>query len=142
MVESEKADVVVVSGDVYDRALPHVDAVALADETFARLAASRAKVVVSSGNHDSAQRLGFGSRMVVTGDITQVDLPRGTKSGLRIVRDILSDVDDVHFSELTAHDVVRHKLVGRIVAAYDTYEAILPPAAPRRPGRAGRPTGP
>ncbi len=64
VVETEKVDVVVVSGDVYDRALPHVDAVALADETFARLAASRAKVVVSSGNHDSAQRLGFGSRLM------------------------------------------------------------------------------
>ncbi len=64
VVESEKVDVVVVSGDVYDRALPHVDAVALADETFARLASSRAKVVVSSGNHDSAQRLGFGSRLM------------------------------------------------------------------------------
>ena len=64
VVEAEKVDVVVVSGDVYDRALPHVDAVALADETFARLAASRAKVVVSSGNHDSAQRLGFGSRLM------------------------------------------------------------------------------
>ena len=67
-------------------------------------------------------RLGFGSRMVVTGDITQVDLPSGTKSGLRIVREILNGVEDVHFSELTAHDVVRHKLVGRIVAAYETYE--------------------
>ena len=64
VVEAEKVDVVVVSGDVYDRALPHVDAVALADETFARLAASRAQVVVSSGNHDSAQRLGFGSRLM------------------------------------------------------------------------------
>ncbi|MCW2735379.1 exonuclease SbcCD subunit D [Nocardioides sp.] len=64
VVESERVDVVVVSGDVYDRALPHVDAVALADETFARLAASRAQVVVSSGNHDSAQRLGFGSRLM------------------------------------------------------------------------------
>ena len=64
VVEADKVDVVVVSGDVYDRALPHVDAVALADETFARLAASRAKVVVSSGNHDSAQRLGFGSRLM------------------------------------------------------------------------------
>ena len=53
-----------VSGDVYDRALPHVDAVALADDTFARLAASRAQVVVSSGNHDSARRLGFGSRLM------------------------------------------------------------------------------
>ena len=64
VVEKELVDVVVVSGDVYDRALPHVDAVALADETFARLAASRARVVVSSGNHDSAQRLGFGSRLM------------------------------------------------------------------------------
>ena len=64
VVAEEKVDVVVVSGDVYDRALPHVDAVALADEAFARLAASRAKVVVSSGNHDSAQRLGFGARLM------------------------------------------------------------------------------
>jgi exonuclease SbcD len=64
VVAAEEVDVVVVSGDVYDRALPHVDAVALADETFARLAASRAQVVVSSGNHDSAQRLGFGSRLM------------------------------------------------------------------------------
>jgi exonuclease SbcD len=64
VVETEGVDVVVVSGDVYDRALPHVDAVALADEAFARLASSRASVVVSSGNHDSAQRLGFGSRLM------------------------------------------------------------------------------
>ncbi|MBC2934663.1 exonuclease SbcCD subunit D [Nocardioides sp. zg-1228] len=64
VVAAERVDVVVVSGDVYDRALPHVDAVALADEAFARLAASRARVVVSSGNHDSARRLGFGSRLM------------------------------------------------------------------------------
>ena len=64
VVEAERVDLVVVSGDVYDRALPHVDAVRLADEAFARLAASRARVVVSSGNHDSAQRLGFGSRLI------------------------------------------------------------------------------
>ncbi|WP_090970950.1 exonuclease SbcCD subunit D [Nocardioides exalbidus] len=64
VVAAEEVDVVVVSGDVYDRALPHVDAVALADEAFARLASSRARVVVSSGNHDSAQRLGFGSRLM------------------------------------------------------------------------------
>jgi exonuclease SbcD len=63
-VESERVDLVVVSGDVYDRALPPVDAVALADETFARLAASPAKVVVTSGNHDSARRLGFNARLV------------------------------------------------------------------------------
>ncbi len=64
VVQREAVDLVVVSGDVYDRALPQVDAVALADETFARLAASRARVVVTSGNHDSAQRLGFGSRVM------------------------------------------------------------------------------
>ncbi len=63
-IESDRVDLVVVSGDVYDRALPPVDAVALADETFARLAASRASVVVTSGNHDSARRLGFNSRLI------------------------------------------------------------------------------
>jgi exonuclease SbcD len=63
-VESESVDLVVVAGDVYDRALPPVDAVALADDSFARLAASRARVVVTSGNHDSARRLGFNSRLV------------------------------------------------------------------------------
>lgn len=63
-VEGEQVDLVVVSGDVYDRALPAVDAVELADDTFARLAASRARVVMTSGNHDSARRLGFNSRLV------------------------------------------------------------------------------
>ncbi len=63
-IASEQVDLVVVAGDVYDRALPPVDAVALADETFARLAASRADVVVTSGNHDSARRLGFNSRLI------------------------------------------------------------------------------
>ncbi len=64
VVERERVDVVLVAGDVYDRALPHVDAVRLADDAFARLAASRARVVVTSGNHDSALRLGFGSRLI------------------------------------------------------------------------------
>ncbi|MPZ59723.1 MAG: AAA family ATPase [Propionibacteriales bacterium] len=73
-------------------------------------------------------RLGFGSKMVVTGDITQIDRPAGADSGLNVVRDILTDVSDIHFSWLTSHDVVRHKLVGSIVAAYDAYEA-----ADRRP---------
>jgi DNA repair protein SbcD/Mre11 len=63
VVESERVDLVVVSGDVHDRALPPVDAVELADDTFARLAASRASVVVSSGNHDSPARLGFNARL-------------------------------------------------------------------------------
>ena len=68
-------------------------------------------------------RLGFGSTMVITGDVTQVDLPGGTTSGLRIVGDILEDLDDVAFCRLTSGDVVRHKLVGRIVEAYARYDA-------------------
>jgi phosphate starvation-inducible protein PhoH and related proteins len=67
-------------------------------------------------------RLGFGSKMVVTGDVTQVDLPEGTKSGLRVVREILADVDDIHFSILTPQDVVRHRLVGVIVDAYGRWD--------------------
>jgi phosphate starvation-inducible PhoH-like protein len=68
-------------------------------------------------------RLGFGSRMVVTGDVTQVDLPAGTQSGLRVVQQILEGIDDVHFCRLTSHDVVRHRLVGAIVDAYGRFEA-------------------
>ncbi|MER6129870.1 PhoH family protein [Streptomyces sp. NPDC001795] len=67
-------------------------------------------------------RLGFDSKIVITGDVTQVDLPDGTKSGLRQVQEILEGVDDVHFSWLSSHDVVRHKLVGRIVDAYEKYD--------------------
>ena len=68
-------------------------------------------------------RLGFGSKMVVTGDITQVDLPGGMQSGLRVVREILDGLEDVHFTELTAQDVVRHRLVGAIVDAYGQWDA-------------------
>jgi phosphate starvation-inducible PhoH-like protein len=67
-------------------------------------------------------RLGFGSKMVVTGDITQVDLPSGTRSGLRVVQEILDGVDDVNFSMLTSHDVVRHRLVSDIVDAYGRWD--------------------
>ena len=63
-------------------------------------------------------RLGFGSKIVVTGDITQVDLPGGAKSGLRAAMDVLDGIDDIHFSELTSADVVRHRLVSEIVDAY------------------------
>jgi phosphate starvation-inducible PhoH-like protein len=68
-------------------------------------------------------RLGFGSKIVVTGDITQVDLPGGAQSGLKIVREILDGVDDVHFANLTSTDVVRHRLVGDIVDAYERWDA-------------------
>src|SRR5687767_4503593 len=67
-------------------------------------------------------RLGFGSKIVVTGDITQVDLPGGTRSGLRVVREILGGVDDVHFAQLTSTDVVRHRLVSDIVDAYAKWD--------------------
>jgi phosphate starvation-inducible protein PhoH and related proteins len=68
-------------------------------------------------------RLGFGSKMVITGDVTQVDLPNGAKSGLRIIRDILGAVDDISFIDLTAEDVVRHRLIGDIVKAYDAFDS-------------------
>jgi phosphate starvation-inducible PhoH-like protein len=67
-------------------------------------------------------RLGFGSKMVVTGDVTQVDLPNLAHSGLRVVRNILNDIDDIAFLELTAEDVVRHRLIGDIVKAYDAFD--------------------
>jgi phosphate starvation-inducible protein PhoH and related proteins len=68
-------------------------------------------------------RLGFGSKMVVTGDITQVDLPANQAGGLQVVQDILDGVEDIHFSRLNSHDVVRHRLVSDIVNAYETYDA-------------------
>jgi phosphate starvation-inducible protein PhoH and related proteins len=97
-------------------------------------------------------RLGFGSKIVVTGDITQVDLPGGTRSGLRVVREILGGLEDVHFASLTSADVVRHRLVTDIVDAYDRWDAaqeIEPPradgaanvrAVPGRGPHQGRPT--
>lgn len=66
-------------------------------------------------------RLGFNSKMVVTGDITQIDLPTGT-SGLRTALSVLGKVDDMHFATLTSDDVVRHSLVAKIVDAYSKYE--------------------
>ncbi|WP_327086413.1 PhoH family protein [Nonomuraea sp. NBC_01738] len=67
-------------------------------------------------------RLGFGSKIVVTGDVTQVDLPSGTESGLRVVQHILEDIRDIHFAMLTSVDVVRHRLVSDIVDAYGRYD--------------------
>ncbi|MGJ6123490.1 PhoH family protein [Mycolicibacterium sp. Y3] len=67
-------------------------------------------------------RLGFNSKMVVTGDITQVDLGGGQASGLRAAMHILDDIDDIHFAELTSADVVRHRLVSEIVDAYARHD--------------------
>jgi phosphate starvation-inducible protein PhoH and related proteins len=67
-------------------------------------------------------RLGFGSRVVVTGDITQIDLPQNRRSGLLVVRDILTGIDGVAFCELDARDVVRHRIVQEIVEAYRVFD--------------------
>src|SRR5690606_27785507 len=67
-------------------------------------------------------RLGFGTKMVVTGDITQIDLPNAA-SGLQLVTKVLDGIDDIHFSRLTSDDVVRHTLVGKIVDAYTKWDA-------------------
>jgi phosphate starvation-inducible PhoH-like protein len=76
-------------------------------------------------------RLGFNSRMVVTGDVTQVDLPSGTQSGLRIVQEILEGIDDVRFMVLNSNDVVRHRLVGEIVDAYGRWDAVQQEQSPQ-----------
>ena len=64
-------------------------------------------------------RIGFGSTAVITGDVTQIDLPRGQASGLRQVIDILMDVDGISFTFFNAKDVVRHPLVQRVIQAYE-----------------------
>jgi phosphate starvation-inducible PhoH-like protein len=66
-------------------------------------------------------RLGFGSKVVVNGDITQIDLPAGNRSGLVVVEEILSGLEGITFAHLGARDVVRHKIVQNIVEAYRAY---------------------
>ena len=67
-------------------------------------------------------RLGFNSKMIITGDVTQMDLGNGAPSGLRVVQRVLRHVDGVDFVELSSEDVVRHRIVAAIVDAYATYE--------------------
>ena len=87
-------------------------------------------IILDEAQNTSAQqmkmfltRLGFGSKIVVTGDVTQVDLPSGMQSGLRVVEGILDGIKDVSFNRLSAKDVVRHRLVADIVAAYDRFDS-------------------
>jgi len=82
-------------------------------------------------------RLGFGSTMVVTGDTTQVDLPAGTASGLRVVEGILDGLDDIAFCRLSSQDVVRHRLVGKIVDRYAEFDAQQAQDAQHPQGRRG-----
>jgi phosphate starvation-inducible PhoH-like protein len=78
-------------------------------------------------------RLGFGSKMVITGDITQIDLPREQDSGLIVVGDVLQEVEDIGFVRFGDEDVVRHKLVRRIVAAYNDHaQRLAPELRPRK----------
>jgi phosphate starvation-inducible PhoH-like protein len=67
-------------------------------------------------------RMGFNSKVVVTGDVTQIDLPSGTVSGLKEARKVLSGVEGIRFNTFTEVDVVRHELVKRIIRAYDSYD--------------------
>ncbi len=79
-------------------------------------------------------RIGFGSKAVITGDVTQIDLPRGSSSGLIETQHILRDVRGIRFVYFTAADVVRHPLVARIVEAYERDERDNPPPPRRRAG--------
>ncbi|EWS82618.1 PhoH family protein [Brachybacterium phenoliresistens] len=83
-------------------------------------------------------RLGFNSTMVVTGDVTQVDLPGGQRSGLRVVEQVLSGVEDIAFCRLSSRDVVRHRLVSDIVEAYGRWE--VGPGGNRESRRRGGPS--
>lgn len=76
-------------------------------------------------------RLGFGSKAVVTGDITQIDLPRGTKSGLAEAVEVLKDVPDIAVHHLSDRDIVRHSLVQKIIRAYEKYENASAEKAPK-----------
>jgi Phosphate starvation-inducible protein PhoH, predicted ATPase len=67
-------------------------------------------------------RVGFGSKAMITGDLTQIDLPKHMKSGLRHAAEVLENVDDIGFSYFSPDDVVRHPLVQRIVKAYEIYD--------------------
>jgi phosphate starvation-inducible PhoH-like protein len=86
-------------------------------------------------------RIGFGSKVVITGDLTQKDLPYGQTSGLDVALKVLSDIDEIGFSRLTSKDVVRHPLVQKIVQAYDNYEELQNKKEQRKAARERRPAG-
>jgi phosphate starvation-inducible PhoH-like protein len=82
-------------------------------------------------------RLGFGSKMVVTGDVTQIDLPHSRTSGLVTVPEVLQTIDDISIVQFDGHDVVRHKLVQRIVNAYKEHDDEVGAARARRSNPSG-----
>lgn len=84
-------------------------------------------------------RIGFGSKVVITGDASQKDLPRDAVSGLDVAMKVLGKIEDIGFCKLTSKDVVRHPLVQQIVQAYEVYEKKQKPEKPAlRSGRKGR----
>lgn len=87
-------------------------------------------------------RIGFGSKVIVTGDLTQKDLPRDAQSGLDVALKVLSKVDEIGVIRLTSQDVVRHPLVQKIVKAYDEYESKREKSKPRAAGRFAQPDKP
>ena len=83
-------------------------------------------------------RLGFGSKIVITGDVTQIDLPADKVSGLKEAVRVLEGIEDIAICRLTASDVVRHALVQKIVAAYDKFEQDRAPSVPRNHTERGK----
>ena len=78
-------------------------------------------------------RIGFGSKVVITGDITQIDLPEDKTSGLKVAMKVLDGIDDIAICTLTGADVVRHRLVQKIIEAYEVYDKKNPAAEEKRP---------
>lgn len=78
-------------------------------------------------------RIGFGSKVVITGDITQIDLPEDKVSGLKIAMKVLENIDDIAICTLTGSDVVRHRLVQKIIEAYEVYDKKNPPEQEKKP---------
>ncbi len=79
-------------------------------------------------------RIGFGSKVVITGDITQIDLPEDKVSGLKVAMRVLDGIDDIAICTLTGADVVRHRLVQKIIEAYEVYDKKNPPESAKKPG--------
>ena len=120
MIESEKANKLVERGDIEIAPLAFMRGRTLND-SFIIL--DEAQNTTSEQMKMFLTRLGFNSKTVITGDITQVDLPSGRGSGLIEVQNILEGIEDIRFVYFTNKDVVRHKLVQQIIKAYERYEA-------------------
>ena len=82
-------------------------------------------------------RIGFGSKVVITGDITQIDLPEDKVSGLKVAMRVLEGIDDIAVCTLTGADVVRHRLVQKIIEAYEVYEKQNPSTESAKPQKSG-----